>query len=174
MQEYVDYFEFKKYTENPEYSLHRRTVNSITRAIDQWHEAANYGILKERISATWSAKNDDKTIIKHNNEKYAFNEITSGQELLKESSEMKHCVFSYINHCIAGYTAIWSMKRKIKSTYKSYITIEVNDKKIIQVAGKRNRLVNRKDVEIISAWAEKMNFTFEYTKQTNNYTMEPV
>ena len=42
-----------------------------------------------------------------------------------------------------------------------YITIEVSNNNVIQIAGKRNRQINHIELDLIKKWAKKLNFTIE-------------
>jgi len=161
-QEFVDYFEYKKYTEDQHYSLKGRTTASIAQAIYNWHEAADFEKTKGFIDMKWEGSKIQEWTAEEQGDKYFFQEITDGNELLRESETMKHCVFSYIESCVAGYSAIWSMKKEVNSIYQGHATIEIRDKRITQVAGKRNKTVSRSDIGIIKRWASEMEFTCEY------------
>jgi len=162
MQEYIDFFEYKKYTENLNYSLKGRTVKSVTKAIVNWHEAADYAEKLKLIELEWNGSNLKEIKLEREGIEYVFNEITNGKELFSESKKMKHCVFSYIESCANGYTSIWSMKKKMDSIYTSYLTIEVRKNKVIQISGKRNRQVNHTELELIKKWAKEMNFDIDH------------
>ena len=161
VQEYIDFFEYKKYTENLNYSLKGRTVESVTRAIVNWHEAADYAEKVKLIKLEWNGSNLKETKLQLEGINYLIKEITNGKELFSESEKMKHCVFSYIESCAHGYTSIWSMKKEINSTYSPYITLEVKNNKVIQIAGKRNRQIIHMELEVIKKWAKKIGFSID-------------
>jgi hypothetical protein len=160
IQEFIDYFGFVKYHANKNFSLKGRSLNSIYNAIFNWHEDVDFENQKELIYLSWQGNSTKEYKIFIDDEKYLFNEITNGEELYRESDEMKHCAFSYIDLCFENYCSIWSMKKEINSSFKHYITIEVQNKKIVQIAGKRNRKPNKKDKKIIREWAKETEFTF--------------
>ena len=95
MQEYVDFFEYKKYTKNLNYSLKGRTAESVTRAIINWHEASDYAEKVKLLKLKWNGSNLKEIKLKQKGLNYLIKEITSGKELFSESEKMKHCVFSY-------------------------------------------------------------------------------
>ncbi|CAN1545753.1 PcfJ-like protein [Spirosomataceae bacterium] len=159
IQEFMDYFDYMKYYSDIEFSLKGRSINSIANAIDNWHEAAHFARQKELINLSWKGNATNEHKIHFEEEKYLFKEIINGEELYRESDEMKHCVFSYIESCYHNYCAIWSMKKEENTTFKHHLTIEVRNKNIVQIAGKRNQKPTRKDETIIREWANEMEFT---------------
>jgi len=161
IQEYVDYFEYKKYTEDTNYSLKGRTSKSVTRAIINWHEASDYVEKIKLLKLKWNGSNLKETRLEQEGINYLIKEITNGKELFSESEKMKHCVFSYIECCARGYTSIWSLKKKVNSTYSPHITIEVRNNNVIQIAGKRNRQINHMELEVIEKWVKELNFTID-------------
>lgn len=162
IQEIVDYFEFKKYFEEEEYSLKGRTANSINLAIQQWHEAAAYAKNLELINKEWIGNIEGEFKIKEEEQSFLFKEITTGKELFSESNALKHCVFSYIESCSMGHTTIWSMKKEFDTIYKHYITIEVKNKKVCQIAGLRNRKITKSELCTIKKWAEEFELELDY------------
>jgi len=158
LQEYIDYFEYKKYTEDPNYNLNHRTINSISRSIYRWHKFSEYLRNKETLSLRWKGVKEQDLQIKHKKVKYVIKQITTAQNLYKESEEMKHCAFSYVESCVHGRTSIWSIRKVVNSVHQPYLTIEVRKNKIIQIAGKRNRFPNRTDYEVIMLWAHEVGF----------------
>jgi len=162
MQEFVDYFEYKKYSENLNYSIKGRTVESVTKAIINWHEASDYTEKLKLIKLKWKGSNLKEMKLEQEGLNYLIKEITTGKELFAESEKLKHCVFSYIESCSHGYISIWSLKREVNSTYSSYITIQVKNKIVVQIAGKRNRQINNIELELIKKWAKEVNFTIEH------------
>jgi hypothetical protein len=165
MQEYIDFFEHQKYSENPDYSLKGRTENSISLAIHEWHEEADYAKKLEYINLEWKGLKTTPFREVIEDDVFLIEEIVNGKELLNESEKLKHCVFSYIDSCAQGFTAIWSMKKEVDSFFQSYITIQVTGKNIVQIAGKRNRAVVSKEYNFIESWAKEMNFEIDYSLQ---------
>ena len=158
IQEYVDYFEYVKYTENLNYSLRGRTLNSVKNAIYDWHESTEYSENIKLMKLEWFRTTEKDTKISKDKHKYLFKEITTGEELFLESKKLKHCVFSYIESCVEGHIAIWSLQKENDSIYSPFITIEVSNNKINQVSGKHNRPINDEENKLIEEWAEMMNY----------------
>lgn len=159
IQEYIDYFEYMKYNTGKNFSLKGRSIYSISKAIFNWHEAADFENYRELINLSWKGSSTKEYKIYTEDEKYLFEEITNGQDLYRESDEMKHCVFTYIDLCYQNHCSIWSMKKEVNTSFKHHLTIEVRNKKIVQIAGKRNRNPTKKDKKIIKEWAKKIEIS---------------
>ena len=159
LTEFVDFFEYKKYNENHLFTLKGRTPRSVTNEITHWHEMADFKENMKYAELNWGA-DDANQIRKYTdgNVKYAVNEITTGKELLQESTLLKHCVFAYIHNCARGVISIWSLKKEVNTIYEPYITIEVVKSRVVQVAGKYNRAINKIEMQIVKSWAEDMSF----------------
>lgn len=150
-----------KYAEDSNYSLRGRTILSVENAINNWHESADYPKNKKLISQEWYRTTEKDIEIYKNKIKYLFKEIITGEELFLESKKLKHCVFSYIDSCVRGYIAIWSLQKAVDSIYQPFITIEVANNRIIQVSGKHNRPINAEENKLIEEWAKSMSYQME-------------
>lgn len=84
-------------------------------------------------------------------DKVVFTQLTTYEAFEKEAREMKHCVRVYWRNCIADTykTSIWSMQ----GADNMRLTIQVNDKSIVQVRGLGNRLVTLEEAFLLKKWA---------------------
>ena len=157
----IDYLEYQRYGANEilDYTLKGRTLNSLIRVVDQWHFEAAFYHTKEDLEVTWISlgipdykKTNPENILR-------ITEITSGKRLLKESEEMKHCVFSYLGMCRTGKTHIFSLTEETlsigKTIEKPLVTIEVKERKLVQAYGKGNSFPASDLVVLISEWCDK-------------------
>ena len=157
----IDYLEYQRYGPNEilDYSLKGRTLNSIIRVVDEWHFEAAFNYTQEDLEATW--KSLGLQDFKKTNPKNIFRitEITSGRRLLKESEEMKHCVFSYLGMCRTGKTHIFSLTEEklsiVKTIEKPLVTIEVKERNMVQAYGEGNSLPPIELLTLISDWCDK-------------------
>lgn len=161
VQEYIDYFEFKRYSCDDEYYIENRSVESINRALLEWHERGLYGKLLNKVDLKWDGNNFLPFKFEQDNEQYLITEITNGKELFKEADYLHHCVYQYIEYCADGLVSVFSLSKKSDMDYLPFITIEVRNNCIVQVAGKRNRKVNSKEMEIINEWAKQVEFIID-------------
>lgn len=162
VQEFVDYFEYHRYDVGQgNFSLKRRTPNSVSRAIEEWHQSLDEENRLRLMSETWKRleNTEEKYEIVFMKDRYTFEEITTGKALAEESDVMKHCVFSYLSDCLSRYSSIWSMKKAVGDDFKHHLTIEVIYKEIVQVSGKRNARPKPRDIRVITEWAKKAGFT---------------
>lgn len=81
---------------------------------------------------------------------WAFMELTSGKELFEEGQSQNHCVASYATRCVAGHSAIFSMKRDGKRC----LTIEICPKRrvLVQARGRFNRDRTPQEEIVINKW----------------------
>lgn len=161
VQEYIDYFEFKRYSCEDEYDINNRSVASINRALSEWHERGLYGKLLKKIDLKWEGNQFPPFKFEHDNEQYLIIEITNGKELFKEADYLHHCVYQYIEYCAEGLVSVFSLSKKIDEEYLPFITIEVRNNSIVQVAGKRNRKITSKEMEIINEWAKEVGYSID-------------
>lgn len=161
LQDYIDYFEFKRYSSEDEYDLKGRTIESINRSIFEWHETSSYNDLLKKIDLKWNGIVADPVNIKIDNNQFLIKEITNGKDLFREADYLKHCVYSYIESCASGFISVWSLSKKVDSTFLPCVTIEVQKNSVVQAAGKRNRKIDDIEMQIICDWAKKMNYSVE-------------
>jgi len=154
VQEYVDYFEYKKYTDPSDFSLNGRTAHSITNSINRWHDNLGYRNNQEVEKLYWVGSKRLESRYKYKGHSYLFKEITTGKELILESQKLKHCVVAYAEQCLWGETQIWSLRKAVNGVFTPFITIEVIQNCIVQMFGKRNRTVTAEEYILIKQWAD--------------------
>jgi hypothetical protein len=159
--DFIDYFEYKKYNENVNYSIKNKTINSISKAIFDWHGNTYYHRKDDLAKLKWARKSEKDIFIKKDGALYKFTELINGEQLLFETKKLKHCVFSYVENCFAGYISIWGLKKEVDSIFIPYITIEVKENSIIQIAGKHDRTINDFENELIEEWRIQMDFKIQ-------------
>lgn len=102
------YNEFLRFKSNPEY------INEHMKALAKEHKDLEYS--------------DDEYMI--------FHPLT-GDEIIREGIELKHCVGSYVSNVVNGNTSIFFI-RKIGEKEKPFFTLELKDGVVRQVHGKCN------------------------------------
>ena len=112
------------------------------------HGGNNLPLLWETNDLDWEAEEE-------NGDEWSFTELNNSKELHEEGRILKHCVGGYSYRCIAGNSAIVSLKKN----GKRIITIELNpgNKSIIQAHGKRNRTPDEDEMKIIRKWLKNCN-----------------
>lgn len=157
-RDFHDYFIHQRYTANAAYSLRNRTPNSVSVAIDMWHNNITKTSSRKLMDLKWDEPKTNLVYI--NGEEYIFDLITNARDLKKESQAMRHCVFSYLDSCANGQTSIWSAKKWNKANFAHYLTIEVVNKEIVQVSRISNIRPTKQDRAIVRQWAEQRAFFY--------------
>lgn len=162
--DFVDYFVYMKYDANEAILLKGRSVRSVINEIDNWHNSAQFESLKESMHLSWKGMDAKEYKIQSKQGTYSFKEVTNGEDLYRESVEMKNCVFSYIHSCVNNFCSIWSMKKQVNTSFKHYMTIEINGNEIVQISGKLNSPPSSEDETIIKEWAKEAGIEYVVTQ----------
>ena len=102
------------------------------------------------LPLSWDKNNLDWAFEDENLNEWTFTELNNSKELLEEGSGLLHCVGSYSSRCLAGNSAIVSLRKNGERS----ITIELNpgNKTLIQACGNRNRSADENEMKIIREW----------------------
>jgi hypothetical protein len=105
---------------------------------------------RSRIPLSWKSYQYNWEVSEEEHEVWSFIELSTTNELFEEGRVLKHCVASYYSRCIAGNSAIVSLRLNRKRK----VTIEVNPsrKMIVQVCGLRNRQPTEAEKRIVNRW----------------------
>lgn len=157
----VDYIEYQRYRQDDvkDYSLKGRTLNSILNAVEEWHEGATFFHTQKDLHQTWKPLGFPDFETKSATSVFRISEITSGKRLLKESKELKHCVFGYLGTCYTGKTNIFSLTEEKsvagKTIVKSKVTMQVTNRRLVQAFGKANSIPPEGLMIMIAYWCDK-------------------
>ncbi len=88
---------------------------------------------------------------KYEDKNYVIYPASSVKEMLEEGKNQNNCLRTYIEDYSNGNTEIYFMRKK-SNLNKSFVTIEVKDKKLIQARLKNNLDPNEKIMKIINKW----------------------
>jgi hypothetical protein len=86
---------------------------------------------------------------------YEIVELLTSEELVAEGGEMHHCVASYAGSCASGRTSIWSLRKQLETdrvVRQATIEVSNNQRRIVQVRGRRNKFPTRGDLSILVRW----------------------
>jgi len=137
------------------------TWKQLKETSNEWHkqqiDSPGYDPKKQ-----WKKTEIKDYIFKNGESLWTINEITTGKLLYEEGVDMHNCVFSYIEECIQGYCAIFSLKMR----YERIATLEVRKYGLryilVQVRGLLNEeLKDAETKEIIKLWAKENNIIIE-------------
>jgi len=153
---------------NGSFSFSGRTIYSVIKLCNEWHEQVRREAEQARKTA---AKPNGKpggiprwrglgiSRFRHETEEcvWVITELTSDQDLVNEGRKMKNCVGSYSDKCASGYSAVFSVGRinKMNQLIENAATLEVNvsNRTLIQAKGKCNSALTDKTMSVISRWA---------------------
>ncbi|MCU0438756.1 MAG: PcfJ domain-containing protein [Raineya sp.] len=161
VEEIVDYIR-EQYTQNNGYSMKGRTINSVLRQTQEWHQTLNRR-LNRGGNYVWKTCGIDGFIWEEGtgvkNKFYEIQELLSTNELKTEGAKQKHCVASYETRCYKGQCAIFTLKSEEFGMIETLITLEVdlNSKTIVQARGKYNRAMQPKEKHLVMLWAQNEN-----------------
>ncbi|MES2775339.1 MAG: PcfJ domain-containing protein [Bacteroidota bacterium] len=153
LTELVDYVREEKRI-NPRYVLKGRTLASLMRQSDRWHN--RFGHFE--TNQTWNSCGIEGFQVERKAETLVLHELTESRWLSQEGRAMKHCVGSYAFYCAKGKTAIYSLRRYSGGMLLDILaTIEVNVAlhRIVQAKAKMNRVISDEAKRIMDQWASK-------------------
>lgn len=138
------------------FSWRGRTAASASAAA-QRHERQLLAIRQAQISAranaaarvTWSNKGLD-LVMDHGEDSWSIEELCSLKELIEEGGALSHCVALYSSSCIAGQSAIFSLRRN--GQRKITIELHCSSGRVVQARGMANRATQPIEDEIIQGW----------------------
>jgi len=150
------------------FSFSGRTVYSVIKLCNEWHEQARKEAEQARKTAAmpngkpggiprWRGLGTGR--FRHETEEcvWVITELTSDQDLANEGRKMKNCVGGYADKCASGYSAVFSVERinKMNRLVENAATLEVNvsNRMLIQAKGKCNSALPDKTMSVIARWA---------------------
>ena len=132
----------------------------------------NLKIAHDELEEKFEVKRDKEISLKINKrskelEKFNFHKnhlsifpAHSQNDLIRESRELKHCVRIYAERVANGETNIFFI-RKDNQLEKPYVTLELNDNRVIQVRGYMNSAnmpLDKNVKKFVNLWCMKFNF----------------
>jgi len=149
----IDYVREMK-RENGSYSLKGRTLQSLLRQSDEWHERS----LEVRGIRTWSASGLYGYKLEKKLETVKMEELTGSKLLVQEGRTMKHCVATYVHQCVTGKTAIFSMRKysmDLQTETLATIEVSLSLRRVVQAKAKMNRKISDEARKHLDEWAKK-------------------
>ncbi len=147
--------------EQPNFSMHGRTVETLLRQVENWHRQlgreSRGGNLQWRKSKIKDYQFIEGKAQRSNMKVWRIRELLSSKELIAEGRAQSHCVASYARSCFGGKDSIWTMEKTDANGKTRMVTIQLNlqSRKICQIRGKRNRLPTAMEVDVVRRWANK-------------------
>ena len=150
LHDILDYFFRSGIWRDAEFSFKGRTLRRVEQLMREWHQdnIQHGGVSMKELMEKW-AKHDFDCEVKY----YQFQELLSAKELLDEGKRQHNCVFSYRSLCKSGVSSIVSMSGA------GHLTLEIRERRIVQIRGVCNRLPYPEEMRIIRQYASLKNLT---------------
>jgi hypothetical protein len=143
----------------PDYTMKGRTVASILRQVEEWHQ--ELGREENQPTITWRQApfKEFRLVLGEeqlgNMRVWTITEGLTSRALFLEGQAMRHCVATYKERCIRRQVSIWSMQVETQRGRYRALTIEVDIPKrtICQARGKCNRAASANEQAVVERWA---------------------
>jgi len=145
-------------------TLKDRTVSSLTRMSNEWHQVMSRTKTRGGSVVTWPGLGigDWHVVYKDDPTYWFITEILDSRDLYTEGNKLRHCVGSYTHLCTEGRTHIFSLRHKDyadATTFYRHATIEVQDNQVHQARRRMNRPLTSQEKTVMRRWASENNIT---------------
>jgi hypothetical protein len=143
----------------PNFSFSGRTLKSFRRHMRDWRNEIEVPVSTPiriaKRNRVWHPSGFRPLVIVEDGISWEFVEILESNQLYIEGGLMRHCVATYEASCFSGRSSIWSLRRKIESSQRRVVTIEVwpESQRIVQAKAKRNAAPTAHSLALIRQWA---------------------
>jgi len=172
-----DTLDFLFTVDQNEFSMSKRTLSSIVRLSNEWHELHQQLVAQKQTSLqVWEPmflKTEWKYRYKVKNAKnsefkiWRIMELTTTKQLIYEGNQQRHCIGGYSHACSSGYSHIFTLDSWMElnpHTQKKHVTIQVNAassrRSVTQVRGKYNRKSTAMESKILNRWANDHSINY--------------
>jgi len=159
------------------FSFSGRTISSLIRLVNEWHDSLRREAEAERMQREELARRHSNT---RKNEKpidtskwnglgidqfryetdgclWMITELNTAKELLNEGMKMHNCVSSYSRACASGDCSIFAVECVISednSTVKvATLEVKLTNRALVQAKGKCNTAITSRAKNVITRWA---------------------
>lgn len=146
------------------FSFKGRTLSSMIKLSNEWHRSIySTKVTKNRswpqTFGPWIHEKKDHCV--------KVVELTSSRALADEGRKQRHCVFSYEENCLRGWSKILSMRWVVPAADLTQeaevlrrLTIEVNlkSRQVVQIQGRFNRDADEHEMKMVRLWAGQQGF----------------
>lgn len=139
---------------DPRFRMAGRTPQALLRAMAAWHGELGQ-VPTATLSRTWSSHGMDWLWVQKNEEgarlTWRMEEITTAERLREEGKTMRHCIFTYLQSCTSGTTAVLSLR----ADDQPVLTVAVNPRlrALGEVRGVCNRCPSPAESSVVRRWA---------------------
>lgn len=149
LEELYDYYRMAK--------LIGRNVKKYPKYLRSMHDiiTANYNAYEKNYNEDLFYKLR-KSELEHEGKKFSIVIPSTPKEIIKEGTDLNHCVGSYIDKILKGETYIFFLRLK-KDKEKSLITLEIIGREIVNAKGSYNRPVNEEEKNFLETYCKIKN-----------------
>jgi hypothetical protein len=157
VNEVIDFIHYLKVFADQDMELSGMTVNSLNRRIHDFHlQQRKNAYLKQFEGKEIIPSDIPNYTVDFGNVRYEIRQILSKNGLMEESEIMKHCVFSYVKHCVNGISFIFSMRSIEADKTEHLLTLEIDRKRsLVQARGLQNRHPTDGEMQIVDLWLKE-------------------
>ena len=83
---------------------------------------------------------------------------SSSKDIIKEGTDLNHCVSSYVERILKKETYIFFLRKK-EDKEKSLITLELKGNKITNAKGSYNRLPTEEEMKFLEGYSKKLKIS---------------
>lgn len=155
----LNYLEFAR-IRNSSFSLKGRSFASLTRDALDW-SAYTAKMNAEASQIMWYSSGISplhKRKVQGDNEViYVSVELLNAEALYEEGNEMNHCIGEYVDNCVAGNSAVFSLRKIENGTFKRLATVEINPKtmELEEANGNCNSDLTHEAFSILKTWCSE-------------------
>lgn len=166
----IDYVRHMRFVapNGEQFSLGRRSVPSLLRAMDRWHQElgdqrlalAHLGVT-QLSDATWAPLQGVEPI---EDDDWDLQELCSMRALFLEGRRMHHCVATYAHSCLRGQTSIWTLTRQGDESAANRVTIRIDKaaRVIVEARSLANGPVSGSAFRLIRSWANHNHLQIDH------------
>jgi PcfJ-like protein len=143
----------------PDYTMKGRTVASVLRQVEEWHEQLGRDTNQPSLSWRHSPFKDFRLVegseAQGNMRVWTITELLTSRALFLEGRAMRHCVATYAERCARRQTSIWSVQVENQRGRHRVMTVEVDllKRTVCQARRKCNRLPQAVERDLMERWA---------------------
>lgn len=160
----INYLEFSV-RRNRDFSLKGRTFKTLTRDAIVW--SAYTAKMNEKASQVmWHPSGIKPFLLEKDQDGikviYEIVELTTADDLYEEGADMNHCVADYVDDCMVGDSAIFSLRKTVNGKMRKIATIEISpgSRVVEEVEGNSNSGITNEAHAVITTWSKHVKLTF--------------
>jgi hypothetical protein len=162
LNQVFDYIDDQVIRNGRKINFNTKKLTNLLEEAHTWHDELILMRIGKYKRVYHLPKSDIGTFkIEYKDKKYKIKQLLTNKELVEEGIKLKHCVGTYTDNCIDRGSFIFSLRLdKENEEIIPLITIEVNNKRILQKRGKWNRDCLKEEDSLIQIWATENKLKF--------------